>query len=679
VGGVTSPGTACATGGAGGPGGGAPEQDDVSQGLPGSNGSYLQGGAGGEGGLYVTDDGMFVLSGYGGGGGGGGYCGGGSGGGQAADPYSQPTSGGGGGSSYGVGVGLSNEFYASAPASVQINYVAITTAPVLSTPGGSAQVGDGLAVTSGTWQSPDARTYSYQWQWCDGTGSGCVDVDDPAADPTTYALTSADAGHVMQVVVTATDKGMRSAVASDQSAVIAQARPAISATAGGPLVAGTGTWSDSATLSGGVAPTGTISFGVYRASDTSCSTPVATASAPVSGAGTYSSPAFTPAGPSAAGVYEIVASYPGDTGNAGIATGCADPAGSVTANKATPAIANAPVGGAAVGQHVSDAATLSAGPSATGTVTFSLYGPDDPTCAGSPVTSTSTVAGNGTYQSDAQQVTAPGTYEWVAAYGGDAGDVSAATACGDASFVVGQASPTVSTTPSATIIIGATFYDSATLSGGYAESGTITFDVYGPGDTTCTGPAVFDSTAVPSGDGTYDSGAFEPTILGTYRFVVSYAGDGDNLAASSGCGDETVDVDKAQPTLSTGSTSATGGRGTSGGVRVSQVFLRAHGWVSVRLVVAVPGTVSLIVTGPREAAKFAARASRRIVIGHRRFVARRAERVTVRVRLTRRGQVLLTGYPRALLRLSVRFTPAGGRPRKPRTYRVRRSHRAARH
>jgi hypothetical protein len=201
-GGMTSSGTSCATGGVGGP----PQED----GNTGSDGTYLQGGAGGAGGTPGSAD-------DGGGGGGGGYCGGGGGGG------SYDGGGGGGGSSYGVGPGLTNEFNTVAAASVQVEFVGNTSAPMLS---GEAEVGQTLSVTPGTWQSPDpltAGSYSYQWQRCHGSGSGCANVSDPAADSTTYTLTSADAGHVMQVVVTATDDGMRTYAASNQSAVILNA------------------------------------------------------------------------------------------------------------------------------------------------------------------------------------------------------------------------------------------------------------------------------------------------------------------------------------------------------------------------------------------------------------------------------------------------------------------------
>ncbi|HEX2041456.1 MAG TPA: hypothetical protein VHF24_02360, partial [Acidimicrobiales bacterium] len=71
----------------------------------------------------------------------------------------------------------------------------------------------------------------------------------------------------------------------------------------------------------------------------------------------------------------------------------------VTVLQAQPQIVTAPSPGGPVGTQVFDTATLSGGagpaPGPTGTITFDLYGPGDPNCAGPPVfSSTVPVAGN---------------------------------------------------------------------------------------------------------------------------------------------------------------------------------------------------------------------------------------------------------------------------------------------
>lgn len=86
-----------------------------------------------------------------------------------------------------------------------------------------------------------------------------------------------------------------------------------------------------------------------------------------------------------------------------------------------------------VGSPIFDTATVSGGVSPTGTITFTLFGPDNPVCVGAPIfTSTPVpVAGNGPYVSGSFVPTTPGTYRWVADYSGDANNAPVTTACND--------------------------------------------------------------------------------------------------------------------------------------------------------------------------------------------------------------------------------------------------------
>src|SRR5207253_9783027 len=80
-----------------------------------------------------------------------------------------------------------------------------------------------------------------------------------------------------------------------------------------------------------------------------------------------------------------------------------------------------------------DAATLSGGYSPTGSMSFTLYEPDQASCSGtSRFTQTVSVAGNGTYGSTGGFVTdKPGTWRWRASYSGDASNDPASTGCND--------------------------------------------------------------------------------------------------------------------------------------------------------------------------------------------------------------------------------------------------------
>ncbi|MCB0866020.1 MAG: putative Ig domain-containing protein [Solirubrobacterales bacterium] len=88
---------------------------------------------------------------------------------------------------------------------------------------------------------------------------------------------------------------------------------------------------DSATLSDGDSPTGSITFDAYGPGDDTCSdTPVFTDSQPVSGNGDVDSDPFTPTAP---GTYRWIASYSGDANNEASSTACGD-AGQSAALKA---------------------------------------------------------------------------------------------------------------------------------------------------------------------------------------------------------------------------------------------------------------------------------------------------------------------------------------------------------
>lgn len=96
---------------------------------------------------------------------------------------------------------------------------------------------------------------------------------------------------------------------------------ALSTSASAPVTLG-GAVRDTATLSGGSSPTGTIAFSLYSASDPNCSKALRQVRVRVSGSGSYTSPPVTPATP---GSYQWVASYSGDANNKSLSGACDDP------------------------------------------------------------------------------------------------------------------------------------------------------------------------------------------------------------------------------------------------------------------------------------------------------------------------------------------------------------------
>jgi len=108
--------------------------------------------------------------------------------------------------------------------------------------------------------------------------------------------------------------------------------------------------------------------------------------------------------------------------------------------------------------------------------------------------------------------------------------------------------PVITTQASPNIFVGGgTISDTATLTGGTAPTGTITFKLYGPNDAACGGAVIFTSTVAVNGNGSYSSANYTPTVPGTYRWVASYSGDNANSAATTLCTDPTEAV-TANPT-----------------------------------------------------------------------------------------------------------------------------------
>ena len=111
-------------------------------------------------------------------------------------------------------------------------------------------------------------------------------------------------------------------------------------------------------------------------------------------------------------------------------------------------------------------------------------------------------------------------------------------ASGSSYLVYGPPKPDLSTAASTATTVGRPVHDSATLVGGQSPTGTIDFELYGPGDAACSKAPVFsDSETVDSGDGDYKSATFKPRAAGTYRWVASYSGDDENQGAAGACND----------------------------------------------------------------------------------------------------------------------------------------------
>jgi hypothetical protein len=329
----------------------------------------------------------------------------------------------------------------------------------------------------------------------------------------------------------------------NESVTTVKASPAISTyaseTAGG--VVGVAMLNDSATISGGDSPSGSITF-TLTAPDNSTST---VGTVPVSGAGTYNAPAVTA---TQVGTYTWHASYSGNGLNNGAVDNGVNE--SVTTVKASPAIstsASETASGVVGVAMLNDSATISGGDSPTGTITFTLTAPNNSTST----VGTVAVSGAGTYNAPTVTATQVGTYTWHASYSGNGLNNGAVDNGVNESVTTVKASPTLITTASfsAGNVVGSAIpQDKAVLSGGYHESGTITFKLTAPNNT-----VVDTETFTPSGDGTFNtSNTHVAAQVGTYTWTVSYAGDAlNNGTHDQGGAAEQVTTVKASPVLFT--------------------------------------------------------------------------------------------------------------------------------
>ena len=424
--------------------------------------------------------------------------------------------------------------------------------------------------------SPDAGSYTFHQQFSvSGNGS---------YGPTTGGPTPNSAGtwHWLAVYSGDSNNNGANSGCTSEPVTIQKASPSVD-TSTNPTTTEVGSTAltDSATLSAGVNPGGTITFYLFSPSQTCSTTPESgtytfTTSVNVtSGDGTYG-PVTGPV-PNAKGTWNWLAVYSGDSNNNGANSGCTNEP--VTIQKASPSVdtqAN-PTTGTAGSGSLADSATLSSGYNPGGTIDFYLFSPSQ-TCTTSPDAGTYTfhqqfsVDGNGSYGPTTGGPTpnGKGTWHWLAVYSGDSNNNGANSGCTSEPVTIQKASPSVdtATNPTTTEVGSTALTDSATLSAGVNPGGTITFYLFSPSQTCSTTPesgtyTFTTSVNVTSGDGTYGpvTGPV-PNVKGTWNWLAVYSGDSNNNGANSGCGNEPVTVNPAHSTTTTQQSGSTSGSGT---------------------------------------------------------------------------------------------------------------------
>jgi hypothetical protein len=297
-------------------------------------------------------------------------------------------------------------------------------------------------------------------------------------------------------------------------------------------------------LTGGTAtPAGSVAFSLCKVDSPGLCTTGGTSVGSTNLTGTaYPVTVLSPtAYVTSAGRYCWRATFSGDSANGIPGSSDSSATECFTVNPVTPTLPTTASAGVLLGNAVSDSATLTgaatqpatpvinltgtAGPAAGGTITFTLYGPND--CTTVAYTSAAvTVSGNGTYSTPNPQFvpTQTGTYHWVASYSGNLPNTTAAThnaGCTDANEDVVVSSVASSMTTAQTWVPN----DSATISApaGGNLAGNVTFTLYPSSD--CTGTLVYTTTVAVAGASprtVSTSNSTPVTSSGSYSWSVAY-------------------------------------------------------------------------------------------------------------------------------------------------------------
>ena len=339
-------------------------------------------------------------------------------------------------------------------------------------------------------------------------------------------------------------------------------RPTVYGAASPALVSVGTAVTPSITVGGGIAPTGSATISLYA--DSACAgTPLYSETVAVNGAGRYATAPYTPA---RSGSYYLRTTYSGDAGNLPAEWHCGlerlgvskIAEGMVVSVHGDPRVGRPLHATVAWGPWtcVPSAAARSAsgwgcvggrGRAAVakgGTVSFALYGPDDPACRAAPRFTSVVAAADTGAQSEPFTPDAVGTWRWAASYSGDDANLAFATDCdertGSRAMTIAQAAPRLTVAGPEEAVVGAPLRVSATLADAFEPGGELTFALHGPDDEQCAGEPLFTGSAAvadgPDAERVVDGPAFAPTAPGRYRWVVSYGGDARNGAAASGCG-----------------------------------------------------------------------------------------------------------------------------------------------
>lgn len=367
---------------------------------------------------------------------------------------------------------------------------------------------------------------------------------------TTSCTTSGTDGETVTLVATGLctieasqggDTEYASATSVTESFMISPEMTSLTSTPGSTAVtlgATAPTLTDSAVLSGGDSPTGTITFTLFNPTNQLVDTETVT----VDGDGTYTTPTgytLPTSIFSVIGTYQWDASYSGDGTNAA-SSDDNDPAEQVTVYAASPSLVTTPtVTTATFGSAttLNDSAVLSGGYYPQSDITFTLTSPTGVVVDQEVVP----VAGNGTYSTTGYALptsntgTVAGTWQWEATYSGDSNN-STVVAVGE-QVVVSPAATVTTYTGTDEVGIDSSFVPTATLTSaaaGCQASQPVAFSLSSdPFNGSVETYALGSQNSAPNGTVTGATVSTNGWEDGVYMITASYAGTANCDPSSS--------------------------------------------------------------------------------------------------------------------------------------------------
>jgi hypothetical protein len=222
-----------------------------------------------------------------------------------------------------------------------------------------------------------------------------------------------------------------------------------------------------------------------------------------------------------------------------------------------------PVG---VSETVGDSATLgdtnTGAQAPTGSIDFALYSDSGCTAAVAGVSGSGTISTSSPYTASYSTSWDPanaGTYYWQATYPGDANNDGVTSACTSETLAVDPVSETATTwaSPSTATLDSSTQVSDTAFFPGDAPTGSVIFSLYSAADCPSGTPLLTTTGGIdPFITGYYSQGTsvpWTPLLAGTYDWIASYAGDGNNSGFTTSCGDpnEEITVAQATPSITT--------------------------------------------------------------------------------------------------------------------------------